>query len=261
VTAAEPSAVIVGEAKDGCSTHDVADSFPTARNEIGESAGHGTFLTQLGALLWKDLVTEWRRRELVLSLIVFSLLVLLVFDFAFDLRQTELPAAAPGILWVTFIFSGVLSFNRAFAAEKDRGTWEGLVLAPVDRGAIYLAKLLASVLFMLAVETVTLAVFGAFFNLPVDVPRLAAAVLAGTLGFATVGTLFAAMSANTRAREILLPVLLFPVSVPVIIGSVRATALASGAAQDGYPWLGLVVAFDAIFLAVSFAVFEFVIEE
>jgi len=222
------------------------------------------FLTQLGALLWKDLVSEWRRRELVLSLIVFSLLVLLVFDFAFDLRRIELSAAAPGILWVTFIFAGVLSFNRAFAVEKDLGTWEGLLLAPVDRGAIYLAKLLASLLFMLAVEAVTLVLFGVFFDVPADLPRLAAAVLAGTLGFASVGTLFAAMSASTRAREIFLPVLLFPVSVPVIIGAVKATGQAfagSEATAGDYPWLGLILAFDAIFLAVSFAVFEFVIEE
>ena len=219
------------------------------------------FMRQLGALLWKDLATEWRRRETLISLMVFSLLVLLVFDFAFDLERSELPAAAPGILWVTFIFAGVLSFTRAFAVERDRGTWEGLLLAPIDRGAIYLAKLLASLLFMLAVEAVTLALFGVFFDVPVDPARLAAVVPAGTLGFATVGTLFAAMSANTRAREVFLPVLLFPVSVPVIIGSVKATALAFGGPQDGYPWLGLILAFDAIFLAVSFAVFEFVIED
>lgn len=219
-------------------------------------------MRQLGALLWKDLVSEWRRRELVLSLVVFSLLVLLVFEFAFDLRREALPSVAPGILWVTFIFAGVLSFNRTFAAERDRGTWEGLLLAPMDRGAIYLAKLLASLVFMLAVEAVTLVVFEALFDLPADVPRLAAAVMAGTLGLATVGTLFAAMTANTRAREIFLPVLLFPVAVPVIIGAVKATSLAFVPAAGGeYPWLGLALAFDAIFLAVSFAVFEFVIEE
>ena len=235
----------------------VTDSSPAARND----KANGRFLVQLRALLWKDLVTEWRRREMLLSLIVFSLLVLLVFDFAFDLRRLDMPAAAPGILWVTFIFSGVLSFNRAFAVEKDRGTWEGLLLAPVDRGAIYLAKLLASLLFMTAVEAVTLALFGAFFDVPADIPRLAAVVLAGTLGFAAVGILFAAMSANTRAREIFLPILLFPVSVPVIIGSVKATALAFGSSEGEYPWLGLILAFDAIFLAVSFAVFEYVTEE
>lgn len=231
-------------------------SSPTApRND-------SRFLTQLGALLWKDLVSEWRRRELVLSLVVFSLLVLLVFEFAFDLRRAQLPAVTPGILWVTFIFAGVLSFSRTFASELDRGTWEGLLLAPMDRGAIYLAKLLASLLFMLAVETVTLVAFEVFFDVPADVPRLAASVLAGTIGFAAVGTLFAAMTANTRARDLFLPVLLFPVSVPVIIGAVKSTSLAlPGAGSGDYPWLGLVLAFDAIFLAVSFAVFEFVIEE
>lgn len=237
------------------------EAVPEIRAEPAAAGPQPRFLQQLGVLLWKDLVTEWRRREVVISLIVFSLLVLLVFDFAFDLQRTELPPAAPGILWVTFIFAGVLSLTRAFAMERDRGTWEGLLLAPIDRGVIYLAKLLASLLFMLAVEAVTLAVFGAFFDVPFDVGRVAAVTLAGTLGFATVGTLFAAMSANTRAREIFLPVLLLPVAVPVIIGSVKATALAFGAAPDGYPWLGLILAFDAIFLAVSFAVFEFVIED
>ena len=236
-------------------------SIPDEVAPAGVSAVRPRFMRQLGALLWKDLATEWRRRETLISLVVFSLLVLLVFDFAFDLERSQLPAAAPGILWVTFIFAGVLSFTRAFAGERDRGTWEGLLLAPVDRGAIYLAKLLASLLFMLAVEAVTLALFGVFFDVPFDPLRLAAVVPAGTLGFATVGTLFAAMSANTRAREVFLPVLLFPVSVPVIIGSVKATALAFGGPHDGYPWLGLILAFDAIFLAVSFAVFEFVIED
>ncbi|MFI5267682.1 MAG: heme exporter protein CcmB [Chloroflexota bacterium] len=256
--------VVPSEARNPYSV--VTDSSLDAQNDKGGGARYDKgaeprFFTQLGALLWKDLVSEWRRREVVLSLVVFSLLVLLVFDFAFDLRRADLPAAAPGILWVTFIFAGVLSFTRAFAVEKDRGTWEGLLLAPVDRGAIYLAKLLACLLFMLVVEAVTLAAFGVFFDVPFDVASVALVALAGTLGFATVGTLFAAMSANTRAREIFLPVLLFPVAVPVIIGSVKATALAFGGAGDGYPWLGLVLAFDAIFLAVSFAVFEFVIED
>jgi heme exporter protein B len=235
-----------------------ADSGVGARRSAG---GIRRFTSGVASLLWKDLLTEWRRRELVASLVVFSLLVLLVFDFAFDLRSAEVPAAAPGILWVTFIFSGVLSLNSAFSAEKDRGTLEGLLLAPVDRGAIYLAKLLSSFVFMLAVELVALLVFGALFNVPANLPSLAAVVLAGTLGFATVGTLFAGVAANTRAREIFLPVLLFPISVPVIIGSVKATALAFGGPDDGYPWLGLILAFDAIFLAVSFALFEFVIED
>jgi len=108
---------------------------------------------------------------------------------------------------------------------------------------------------------VALLVFGAFFNVPAQMPSLAATVLAGTFGFATVGTLFAGIAANTRAREIFLPVLLFPISVPVIIGSVKATSLAFGGPNDGYPWLGLILASDAIFLAVSFVLFEFVIED
>ncbi|MBV9121495.1 MAG: heme exporter protein CcmB [Chloroflexi bacterium] len=220
-----------------------------------------SFVGQAWALLWKDLAVELRRRELVGSVLVFSLLVLLIFEFSFDVDRAQAEALAPGVLWVTFVFAGVLSLTRSFAQERDRGTWEGLLLAPLDRGAIYVAKLLANALVMLAVEVVSLVAFIAFFDVRADWLALALSVLAGTIGFASTGTLLAAMAAGTRAREAFLPVLLLPISVPVIIGSVKSTAAAFGQPAGAYPWLGLVLAFDAIFLAVSFAVFEFVIEE
>ncbi len=219
-------------------------------------------MVQVSALVGKELLVEFRRRELLVSLAVFSVLVLLVFDFAFDLGSTNLVALGPGVLWVTFIFAGVLGLNRAFALEQDKGTLDGLLLAPVDRGAIYLAKLLAHVVFMLAVEVISVVVFIAFFNPSLDLPLLVATLVLATVGFSTVGTLFAAMSASTRAREVLLPVLLFPVSVPVLIAAVQATSLAFGSSVGSdRPWLGLIAAYDAIFLAVSFAVFDFVLEE
>ncbi|MDE3074780.1 MAG: heme exporter protein CcmB [Chloroflexota bacterium] len=220
------------------------------------------FTAQVGTILWKEILTELRRREIILSLLVFSVLVLLIFDFAFDLRATDMATLGPGVLWVTFVFAGVLGLNRAFALERDRGTMDGLLLAPVDRGAIYLAKLLANAIFMLVVELVSVVVFIAFFNPTVNLPLLAGTIVLATIGFSAVGTLFAAMSANTRAREVLLPVLLFPVSVPVLIAAVQASALAFGASAGAdRPWLGLIAAYDAIFLAVSFAVFDFVLEE
>ncbi|MGH2468577.1 MAG: heme ABC exporter ATP-binding protein CcmA [Chloroflexota bacterium] len=233
----------------------------TGREHLPVKAAQPALLAPIGAIVARELLSEYRRRDTLVSLVVFSLLVLLVFDFAFDVRTVDVPLLGPGLLWVTFIFAGVLAFNRSFSLEEDRGTLAGLLLAPVDRAAIYLGKLLTSCLFLLLVEAVTTAVFAGFFSPRVQPLPLIGALLLGTLGFAAVGTLFAAMSANTRAREVLLPVLLFPVAVPVLIAAVQATASAFGATASAHPWLGLIAAYDAIFLAVSFAVFDFVLEE
>jgi heme exporter protein B len=220
----------------------------------------GSYLRKVLALYWKDVLAESRTREVLNSSLVFSLMVLVLFNFAFDLRVERAVAVAPGVLWVTFTFAGVLTLGRAFSREHDRGTLEGLLLAPIDRGALYLAKLLANVTFMGLVEIVSLPAFVALFNLELDWPRAIVVVLLGTLGFSSIGTLLAAMAANSRAREVLLPLLLFPLTVPVLISTVKATGQALGGADDGHPWLGLLAAFDAIFLTISFLVFEYVIE-
>lgn len=219
------------------------------------------YLEKTLALYWKDVLAELRTREVVNSSLVFSLMVLVLFNFALDLRAERIPAVAPGVLWVTFAFAGVLTLGRAFAREQDRGTLEGLLLSPVDRSALYLAKLMAVLTFMGVVEAVSLPVFVALFNVSLDWPLTIAVVLLGTLGFAAVGTLLAAMAANTRAREVMLPLLLFPLALPVLIATVKATAQALGEPSDAdHPWLGLLAAYDAIFLAVSFVVFEHVVE-
>ena len=217
-------------------------------------------LDQLLALYWKDLLSEARTREVVTASLVFSLLVLVLFNFAFDLRVERAAAAAPGVLWVTFTFAGVLALGRAFAREHDRGTLEGLLLAPVDRGALYLAKVLANLTFIGLVEAASLPAFVALFNVSLDWPLTILVVLLGSLGFAGVGTLLAAMAANSRAREVMLPLLLFPLLVPVLIAAVKATGQAVGLGADEHPWVGLLLAFDAIFLTVSFLVFEYVVE-
>lgn len=218
------------------------------------------FFDRLLALYWKDVLSELRAREIVNSSLVFALIVLVLFNFAFDLRVERVEAVAPGVLWVTFTFAGVLTLGRAFTREHDRGTLEGLLLAPVERGALYLAKLLANITFMGIVELVTLPAFVGLFNLELDWALALATVVLGTLGFATVGTLLAAIAANTRAREIMLPLLLFPLVVPVLIAAVKATGQALGGADDGHPWLGLLAAFDAMFLAIALLVFDVVIE-
>jgi heme exporter protein B len=223
------------------------------------------FLNQLRALIWKELLVEARGRETVLAGAVFALLVLVIFNLAFDLRVENVAAVAPGVLWVTVSFAGVLSLGRVFARERDRRTLDGLLIAPVDRSALYLAKVLTSVLSMLVVELVTLPAFVALFNLFVDLPLLVLTLLLGTFGLAGVGTLFAAIAAHTRAREVLLPLLLFPIQVPVILATVKATDAAIRVPgldpPDVGQWLGLLVAFDALFLGLSVLLFDYAIEE
>jgi heme exporter protein B len=222
-----------------------------------------SFPGQVGAILWKDLVAELRARELLGGMAVFALLVLLVFNFAFDLRVDNVGAVAPGVLWVAFTFAGVLGLGRSFVIEKDRGVLDGLLLAPIERGAIYLAKLLGNFLFMILVEAICLPVFTAFFNFGVVSIDVIAIALLGTFGFAAVGTLFSAMAVNTRARDVLLPLLVFPVCIPVVIAAVEATSqvFAGDAAGDRLRWLALLAAFDVIFTVVCFVIFDFVVEE
>jgi len=222
-----------------------------------------SFSTQVGTLLWKDLVAELRTRELLGGMLVFGLLVLLIFNFAFDLRVDNVAAIAPGVLWVAFTFGGILGLGRSFVVEKDRGTLDGLLAAPVERGAIYLAKLLGNLLFMVLVESICLPVFTMFFNFGAISLDVIAIVILGTFGFAAVGTLFSAMAANTRARDVMLPLLVLPICIPVVIASVEATSLVFDGSRvaDRLSWLGLLGAFDAIFGMLCFLVFDFVVEE
>jgi heme exporter protein B len=223
------------------------------------------YFSQLRTLIWKDLLVEARGRETVLAGAVFSLLTLVIFNFAFDLRVENVAAVAPGVLWVTITFAGVLSLGRSFARERDRRTLDGLLLAPVDRSALYLAKVVTSLASMLVVEVVAVPAFIGLFNLVVDMPLLFLALVLGTIGLAGVGTLFAAIAAHTRAREVLLPLLLFPVQVPVILATVKSTGAAIRVPGLDPPevgqWLGLLVAYDALFLALSVVLFDYAIEE
>lgn len=223
------------------------------------------FLAQVRVSTWKEFLVEARTRETVLAGGVFALLVLVVFNFAFDLRVETAAAVAPGVLWVTITFAGVLALGRAFARERDRRTLDGLLLAPMDRAALYLAKVIFSVCSMVLVEVIALPAFVGLFNLRVEYPLLLLALLLGTVGLAGVGTLFAAIAAHTRAREVLLPLLLFPIQVPVVLATVKTTGAAIRVPGvepgDVSQWLGLLVAFDALFLGLSVLLFDFAVEE
>jgi len=215
-------------------------------------------------VLWKDLVSERRSKETLNALLFFALLLLFLFQFALGDDRERLAAALPGLLWLGFVLSGLVGLGRAFLAERDHDCWEGLVLAPGDKSAIYLGKVAGNLLLMLAVEAIILVLFTVFFNVDVagHLGALVAVVLLGTVGFAAVGTLFAAMTANVRAREVLFPVLLLPILVPVLLGAVKATE----AVMLGEPlgtvarWLQLLGAADVVYLTVGILTFDAVLE-
>jgi heme exporter protein B len=219
------------------------------------------FLEQTIAILWKDIRSELRSKQMWMGMGLFALLVLVIFNFTFDLRVDNKAAVAPGALWVAFVFASLLGLGRTIAAEREKGSMDRLLLCPVDRKAIYLAKLLGNMLFIGVVEIVALPVFVALFDLPLLIAGLLPIVLLGTLGIAAIGTLFSAMAAATRAQELLLPILIFPLLVPVVIGAVRATSNLLIPVANEPPWLGLIAAFDVIFLSISMLTFEYVIEE
>jgi heme exporter protein B len=219
------------------------------------------FLEQVIAILWKDVRYELRSKSMWTAMGLFAILVLVIFNFAFDLRVDNKAAVAPGALWVAFVFASILGLGRTIAAEREKGSMDRLLLCPVDRKAIYLAKMLGNMLFIGVVEIVALPIFAVLFNLPLLAGPLLAIVLLGTLGIAAVGTLFSAMAAATQARELLLPILIFPLIVPIIIGAVRATGSLLVPAANEPPWLGLIAAYDVIFVSVSMLTFAFVVEE
>ena len=220
------------------------------------------FLATVATLVWKDALAETRSKDVAVAGLAFALLILVIFNFAIDLRRENAADVGAGILWVTFVFAGVLGLGRSFATERDRGTLEGLLLAPIDRSAIYVAKTITNVLLMALVEAVTLPAFVVLFDVAVAWVDVLLVTLLGTIGFAGVGTLISAMVANARAREVMLPILLLPLQVPVVIASVKATALAMGVESDQtWPWLQLLVGFDVVLVATAVLVFEYVVEE
>ncbi|HJO32660.1 MAG: heme exporter protein CcmB [Anaerolineales bacterium] len=221
------------------------------------------FWRAVSAIVWKDLAAELRNKEIVSALVVFSLLVILIFNFALELDKAVRENVAAGVLWVTFVFSATLGLNRTFAPEKDRGSLDGLLLAPIDRSALYFGKLLSTFVFILIVEIIVIPAFSVLYNISLFSPPFLLVVLLGTLGYAMVGTLLAAMAVHTRAREVMLPILLFPVAVPVVMASVRASASILAGAEWGHiaGAFNLVVVYDTIMLAIAIMTFDYLIEE
>lgn len=224
-----------------------------------------SFIHKLRAIVWKDLTAELRTKEMILSMCLFSFLVLIIFNFAFALGLKTQQGIIPGILWVAFIFSGLMGLSRAFGAERDRGTLPGLLLCPVSPWGIYLAKMIGVFIFTAIMEIFTLSIFSVLYNvnlLPFLFP-LGLIIFLGTLGFSTIGTIFSAMSATSKARDVMLSILVFPIAIPMIIASVKATGtiLAGKSLQDILSWLKILVAFDLVFLLLAYLTFGFIMEE
>ena len=216
-------------------------------------------------LLAKDVLVELRNRETFTVMLFFAVVILFLFHFGLNPERENTAQFAPGLLWLAFMFTGVLGLGRSFQAEQANDCLEQLLLVPGDRGDIFLGKLLGNLAFMLAVELLIIPLFALFFQLNLWealFPLLVVAVL-GTLGFAALGTLFSALTANLRAREVLFPLLLFPLVVPVVISAVTATGiiLGGGTLGEASGWLKLLGAFDTIFLVVAYLTFEFVVEQ
>jgi heme exporter protein B len=217
----------------------------------------------IAAIVRKDLLTELRTKETLSTLVVFSLLIVVIFNFAFELRVDNVTALAPGVLWVAFTFAGILALNRSMVQERESGCMEGLMLAPVDRSVIYLGKFVANSLYMLISEAAVLPLFAVLFGVSIFIPLLWLVILLGTVGFAAAGTLFSAMTVSTRAQEALLPLLLFPATVPMLIAATRSTGLLldQSPISEVYSWIRLLLAVDVIALAVAILGFDYILEE
>jgi heme exporter protein B len=223
-----------------------------------------TYFRHAWVILWKDVATERRRKETLNALVFFSLLLLFVFQFTLGGDRERLQSALPGLLWLGFILSGLLALGRSFLVERENDCLEGLLLGAGDKSAIYVGKLAGNLTMMAVVEAIVLALFGVFFNVDVwtALPGLLLVAALGTIGLAAMGTIFAAMTAQVRARELLFPVLLLPLQVPLLLGTVKATEAVLG----GEPlsavahWLSLLGAADVIYVVVGILTFEFILE-
>ena len=218
------------------------------------------YLRTVAAIAYKDLVVEWRTRETLVAGAVLALVVVAIFAFALELAPATARAVAPGLLWATLAFAGVLTFGRLFAPERDRGSLDGLLLVPADPSALYVGKMASALLFMLLVFVVTLPALAVLTGAPLLTASVLPVAVLGLLGLAAAGTLFAALALSGRARDVLLPILFLPLSIPVVLTAAGATRLITDGAPSGGA-LGVLAACDALYIAASTVLFPYVIEE
>lgn len=224
---------------------------------------HTSFLQAVRAIVLKDLRAEMRSKEMLSAMFLFALLSILLFSFALELDRTGREAGAAGVLWVTMIFAGTLGLGRSLGREKDEGCLDGLLLAPVDRSALYFGKLVGNSLFMMVVALVLLPLLTVLFDINFFQPVMALVLPLGIVGYAGVGTLIASMSAYARGREMLLPILLLPIALSILIPSVRATrSLLEGVLfSELSGWLNILLVTNVIYITLAYLLFAYVVEE
>jgi heme exporter protein B len=236
----------------------------TLRAEAWGTTGSVGFLRTAGAVAAKDLRVELRSREVVYTMAFFATVIVVVFSFAFVKDQRALIEAVPGVAWAAIVFAGTIGLGRAFDREREGDTMRALLLSPAPRLAVFAGKTVAIALLVVSVEAVVLPLCLLFFNVDIGsaVAHLALVLLLGGIGFAVVGTVFAAMLLRIRSRDVLLPVVLYPILVPMIMAGTKATAaLLIGASGDAWFWTQFLAAYDAIFVIVSLWTFEALVIE
>jgi heme exporter protein B len=222
-----------------------------------------SFFAVVMSIIRKDFQAEWRSRELVGSMGLFALLSVLVFSFALELDRVARSESISGVLWVTIVFASILGLNRSMAMERDQGNLDALLLAPINRAAIFVGKLVGNFVFTLVIGLLLLPLMTILYNVNLISGWLIAVLVLGTLGFTTLGTLLAAMTVQTRSREALLPIVMMPILLPLLLAGVRAsTAILNGTPQtDWIQWVQIVVVLDVVYVTMCFLLFEFVVEE
>lgn len=222
-----------------------------------------SFWKSLWAVVWKDLSAERRSREMFSVMVVFSLLVVLISNFALDLNPRTQREITAGMLWITFTFAGTLGLNRSMGVEKENNCLDGLLLAPVDRTAILFGKVIGNLIFMSMVELIVVPLFSIFNNINLFNPGFLLTLVLGSIGYVVVGTFLATITVQTRTGNILLPILQLPIILPVIISAVRASTyyLQEQPFDLIWPNLAMIIAFDLIYIALTYIFFDMLVEE
>ncbi|MFP5113553.1 heme exporter protein CcmB [Bacillaceae bacterium C204] len=213
----------------------------------------------------KDLYSELKTKQIMVTQIIFAGLVIVVFSFAFDPANNTTKAVIPGVIWVIIVFAGILGLNRSFISEQRNDSMQGLLVAPMEAASIYLGKFLANFIMMLIVELVSIPFLFLLFDFKFygSIPYFILVVFLGSFGFIAIGTFLAALAANSKSSEMLLPLLLFPITTPILIGVVQATRIILTNMEkfsSAIAWIQLVTAYDVIFFVVCFLLIDYVLE-
>jgi heme exporter protein B len=221
-------------------------------------------MSGISAIIFKDIAIELRSKESLASMIMFAVLVLVVFNFAIESTGLDKSLVAPGTLWVAISFASILGLNRSFAMETDNDCLQGLLLAPLSRGELYIGKVASNFIFMMIAEIIILPLFVIFngFNFDIKFVEIAGIACLGTVAIAGVGTILTTISSNTRMKEVMLPVLQIPLTVPVIISAVESTRqVLTEEIRQISSWLYILAGFTIVYLTLSYLLFEFAVEE